>query len=89
MPRGVQKDIKDILEGATVPGSRSNKRKSRAQAAEGQGDYRQLNSARDITKEIARLEEKMYKHARDLEFEAAAGLRDEITGLRQRLIEVG
>ena len=88
-PRGVQKDIKDILEGATVPGSRSNKRKSRAQAAEGQGDYRQLNSARDITKEIARLEEKMYKHARDLEFEAAAGLRDEITGLRQRLIEVG
>ena len=88
-PRGVQKDIKDILEGATVPGSRSNKRKSRAQAAEGKGDYRQLNSARDITKEIARLEEKMYKHARDLEFEAAAGLRDEITGLRQRLIEVG
>lgn len=88
-PIGVQKDIKDILEGATVPGSRSNKRKSRAHAAEGQGDYRQLSSAKDITKEITRLEEKMYKHARDLEFEAAAGLRDEITSLRQRLIELG
>ncbi len=88
-PRGVKKDIKDILEGATVPGSRSGKRKAHARAAEGQGDYSGLRTAKDISKEIGKLEEQMFKHARDLEFEAAASLRDVISGLRERLIEVG
>ena len=87
-PRGVQKDIKEILEGATVPGSRSNKRKAQARAAEGQGDYSGLRTAKDITREIGRLEEQMFKHARDLEFEAAASLRDQVSALRERLIEL-
>src|SRR5574343_1283367 len=34
VPKGVQKDVKDILEGAVVPGARSNKRKGMAKAAE-------------------------------------------------------
>lgn len=87
-PRGVQKDIKEILEGATVPGSRSNKRKAQARAAEGQGDYSGLRTAKEITREIGRLEEQMFKHARDLEFEAAASLRDQVCALRERLIEL-
>ena len=87
-PRGVQKDIKEILEGATVPGSRSNKRKAQARAAEGQGDYSGLRTAKEITREIGRLEEQMFKHARDLEFEAAASLRDQVSALRERLIEL-
>lgn len=87
-PRGVQKDIKEILEGATVPGSRSNKRKAQARAAEGPGDYSGLRTAKDITREIGRLEEQMFKHARDLEFEAAASLRDQVSALRERLIEL-
>ena len=87
-PRGVQRDIKDIMEGASVPGSRSNKRKSQTRAAEGQGDYSQLRSAKEITREIGKLEEQMYRHARDLEFEAAAALRDDIAALRARLIEI-
>ncbi len=87
-PRGVQKDIKEILEGATVPGARSNKRKAQARAAEGQGDYSDLRTVKDVTQEIGRLEEKMFKHARDLEFEAAANLRDQVTALRERLIEL-
>ena len=87
-PRGVQKDIKEILEGATVPGSRSNKRKAQARAAEGQGAYSGLRTAKDITREIGRLEEQMFKHARDLEFEAAASLRDQVSALRERLIEL-
>ncbi len=87
-PRGVQKDIKEILEGATVPGARSNKRKAQARAAEGQGDYAELRTVKDITREIGKLEEKMFKHARDLEFEAAANLRDQVAALRERLIEL-
>lgn len=87
-PRGVQKDIQDILEGATVPGARSARRKTRDRAAEGQGDYSEFKSAGAVIKEIGKLEEQMFRHARDLEFEAAANLRDQVAALRERLIEI-
>ena len=35
-----------------------------------------------LIKKIRQLEEKMYRHARDLEFEEAARLRDEIEQIR-------
>jgi excinuclease ABC subunit B len=90
VPKGVVKDIKDILEGAVVPGARSNKRKGMAKAAEESARYEeQLRSPSQITKRIRELEEKMYALARDLEFEAAAQLRDEIQKLRDRLLQVG
>jgi excinuclease ABC subunit B len=41
-------------------------------------------SAEEALKRITALEKQMYRHARDLEFEAAAKLRDEIAELRQR-----
>src|SRR5690606_17604433 len=43
-------------------------------------------SAKEIAARIAELEKKMYAHARDLEYEAAAVLRDEIARLRGLLI---
>ncbi|NBA94210.1 excinuclease ABC subunit UvrB [Pseudomonas sp. R5(2019)] len=86
-PRGVVKDITDIMEGATVPGSRSKKRKGMAKAAEESARYEnELRSPAEITKRIKQLEEKMYQLARDLEFEAAAQMRDEIAKLRERLL---
>ncbi|MHA6494494.1 excinuclease ABC subunit UvrB [Pseudomonas borbori] len=88
-PRGVFKDVQDILEGAVVPGSRSKKRKGMAQAAEESARYEnELRSPSEITKRIRQLEEKMYQLARDLEFEAAAQMRDEIQKLRDRLLQV-
>ncbi|WP_296256453.1 MULTISPECIES: excinuclease ABC subunit UvrB [unclassified Pseudomonas] len=88
-PKGVVKDITDIMEGATVPGSRSKKRKGMAKAAEENAKYEaELRSPSEITKRIRQLEEKMYQLARDLEFEAAAQMRDEITKLRERLLAV-
>ncbi|MCX5510591.1 excinuclease ABC subunit UvrB [Pseudomonas sp. BJa3] len=87
VPKGVVKDITDILEGATVPGARSKKRKGMAKAAEEAGRYEvELQTPAQITKRIKQLEEKMFQFARDLEFEAAAQLRDEIGQLRERLI---
>ena len=87
VPRGVVKDITDIMEGATVPGARSKKRKGMAKAAEEAGRYEaELQSPAEITKRIKQLEEKMFQFARDLEFEAAAQLRDEIGKLRERLL---
>ena len=87
VPKGVVKDITDILEGATVPGARSKKRKGMVKAAEEAAAYEaELRSPGEITKRIKQLEEKMFQFARDLEFEAAAQLRDEIGKLRERLI---
>ncbi|GGJ80101.1 UvrABC system protein B [Pseudomonas matsuisoli] len=88
VPRGVKRDINDILEGASVPGGRG-KRRGLAKVAEDSGKYEQeLRSPSEINKRIRQLEEKMMQFARDLEFEAAAQLRDEIQGLRQRLLQV-
>ncbi|AHY42069.1 excinuclease ABC subunit B [Stutzerimonas decontaminans] len=89
VPQGVKKDVRDILEGATVPGSRSKKRRGEAKAAEESARYEnELRSPSEITKRIRQLEEKMLSLARDLEFEAAAEARDEIHKLRERLLQV-
>jgi len=87
VPKGVVKDITDIMEGASVPGGRSKKRKGMAKAAEEAArNEAELQTPAQITKRIKQLEEKMFQFARDLEFEAAAQLRDEIAQLRERLI---
>lgn len=89
VPKGVKKDVQDILEGATVPGSRSKKRRGEAKAAEDSARYEsELRSPSEITKRIRQLEEKMLLLARDLEFEAAAEARDEIHKLRELLLQV-
>ena len=87
-PTGVKKSVKDIMEGAVVPGSRSNKRKAQERAAEQAAEYDQLTrTPKEIAKRIKQLEEKMYQLARDLEFEAAAQMRDEVQRLRLRLLD--
>ncbi len=46
-----------------------------------------LRDPEGIRKEIARLRKQMLKHAENLEFEAAAGLRDRIKRLEE--VELG
>ncbi|WP_225772583.1 excinuclease ABC subunit UvrB [Pseudomonas sp. Marseille-Q5115] len=89
VPKGVVRDIADILEGANIPGGKSKKRKGMAKAAEESAKYEaELRSPSEINKRIRQLEEKMLQFARDLEFEAAAQTRDEIGKLRERLLAV-
>lgn len=91
VPKGVVRDIQDILEGAVVPGSgsRANRRKQQDQAAEALAEYQQsLKTPAQLVKQIAALEEQMYAAAKNLEFERAANLRDQIQQLRERLIEI-
>ncbi len=72
-----------------MPGARSNKRKAQARAAEQAAEYdQQYRTPNDIGKRIKQLEEKMYQLARDLEFEAAAQMRDEVQRLRLRLLDL-
>ena len=48
-----------------------------------QVDESELHSESDILKQIAVLEEKMFESAKNLEFEEAANLRDEVAHLKK------
>lgn len=85
-PKGVKRDITDIMEGANIPGARSGKRRSLAKVAEESGREIELRTPNDYNKRIKQLEEQMYKLAKDLEFEKAAQLRDQIQLLRQQAL---
>ena len=84
-PKGLNKSVGDVMD---MGGSRTAGKPGKGirKAAEPQGEYR-LRSASEIAKEIKRMEEQMFQHARDLEFEQAAALRDQIQRLRGELIE--
>ncbi|WP_447831073.1 excinuclease ABC subunit UvrB [Aeromonas salmonicida] len=84
-PKGLNKSVGDVMD---MGGSRSAGKAGRGgrKAAEPQGEYH-VRSAGEIAKEIKRMEEQMFQHARDLEFEQAAAMRDQIQRLRHELIE--
>jgi excinuclease ABC subunit B len=79
-PTGVQKAIADIMEGAYASAPPSPRRYARV--AEEVAEYANLPPAKLIQK-IKKLEQEMYRHARDLEFEEAARIRDEIQRIRE------
>ncbi len=87
-PRGVTKPIKDILEGARSEPSKSDKRRDGKGKGKGGAKARPALASdatpEQIVREIKRLEAEMFKHARNLEFEQAAALRDEIETLKLR-----
>ncbi|MCL6415466.1 excinuclease ABC subunit UvrB [Aestuariirhabdus sp. Z084] len=85
VPKGVHKDIADILEGAVAPGSKG---RSKRKVAEKNAEYESsAMTVAELTTKIAELEEKMYQHAKNLEFEEAASVRDGIGRLRVQLLE--
>ena len=83
-PQSVVRAIEDIMEGARADAAAERKgRGKRARgAAEQQEDYAALSPGQRDAR-IKTLEEQMYRHARDLEFEDAARVRDELHRLRE------
>ena len=82
-PKSIVKGIADIMEGAYAA---TGKNRRDRKAAENEAAY-SLNAGQpieNIAKEIKRLEEKMYQHARNLEFEEAAQTRDQLSQLREK-----
>ncbi|HZO23899.1 MAG TPA: excinuclease ABC subunit UvrB [Steroidobacteraceae bacterium] len=84
-PRGIQKAVADIMEGARAPTPIPTGRKRSGKTGEAAAplDLR----PETIVRQIKKLETEMFKRARNLEFEQAAMLRDEIERLKQ--IELG
>ncbi len=81
-PRGVMKQIRDLIDGVVEP--RGSDRQV-AGTSEGSGIER---SPQEIAKELGRLEKQMLEHARNLEFEKAAQIRDQLTKLKQEVFGV-
>ena len=78
-PVSVKKAVTDILEGALGAGRSSSRSFDRV--AEELVEYGRL-TPEQLQKKVRQLEQQMYKHARDLEFEEAARLRDRIHHLQ-------
>jgi excinuclease ABC subunit B len=83
-PKGVEKRVADIMEGAYAQSSAASARRY-AKVAEEVIEYAR-QSPEHVMRRIAQLEKQMYDHARDLEFEQAARLRDEIADLRAQAL---
>jgi excinuclease ABC subunit B len=84
-PQGIRKAVMDIMEGAHAesPGQRRLARVAEADAA----PYLVL-APEALAKKLREMEEQMYRHARDLEFEEAARLRDEIRRVQSLGLEI-
>lgn len=78
-PRGVIKQVRDLIDGVY-----SEKAGKEAQEREMQRAAVEDMSERDVAKEIKRLEKLMMEHARNLEFENAARVRDQLATLREQ-----
>jgi len=79
-PRGVVKRIKDIIDGVY---DASDAKAELAAAAE-RAKYEDM-SEKQVAKEIKRLEKQMLDHAKNLEFERAAQVRDQLAKLRTQI----
>ena len=87
IPKTIHKRIDDIMEGAhrNKPGSKGRKAKDgRAKAATEILMPKEVSSLSpaQLSKEITRLEDEMFKAAKSLEFEKAAAIRDNLTNLQ-------
>lgn len=82
VPFGVRRMVTDIMEGA-----RESARNKRGKVAEGKGSYALgTMSQAEIEKQIAVLEKSMFQAAKNLAFEDAAHLRDQIEELRLQFV---
>ena len=80
-PRGIRKAVADIMEGARAGAPGSPRRF--AKVAESLGEYAAMPPAM-LAARLRKLEQQMYRHAGNLEFEEAAMVRDRIRELREQ-----
>lgn len=90
VPQGLKKEIMDILSvGENIAKTRGKTRvKTRTPGILKESAPVGYNSPQELGQYIQQLETQMLQHARDLEFEQAAQLRDEIRQLREQFVKL-
>lgn len=83
-PKGIQKAITDVMQS----GYEQRYQQKFMKVAEGHAEYAHM-SPDQASREIDRLEKQMYEHAKNLEFEEAAGIRDKLEYVRKLALGAG
>ena len=81
-PQALHKPVTDVMDLGDNSSPSSERR-----VAENSPEY-DTKSSVELLATIATLEKQMFEHAKNLEFEEAAGLRDQVELLRKRLLDV-
>jgi excinuclease ABC subunit B len=79
VPRSVSKQIKEMIDGVVSQQDDRSKLKQMEEAAQVEA-----LSEKDLAKRIKQLEKQMLEHAKNLEFEQAARVRDQLAHLREQ-----
>ena len=86
-PVGIKKGIGDIMEGARSVKGKSKSRRKLDKLGDIEFDpIENFDDPEKVRKEIIKLEDQMYKFAKNLEFEEAASYRDRVEELKQKLL---
>lgn len=92
-PKGITKSVLDIMDGARAPESKAgsasrNRNDRRHYQRDGDNDayYETPRNAAETGKLIRNLEGEMYRYAKNLEFEQAAQIRDQINIIKNKLL---
>ena len=86
IPQGIEKSVQDILEGARRMPTKARSARDR-KVAEEQAAYsaEMANlSPAALARKLSQMEAQMQQHAKNLEFEQAARMRDQITEIKQQ-----
>ena len=79
-PKGIKKEIRELIDGVYNP----HEARLELQAAQEHAKYETM-SEKQVSKEIKRLEKLMLDHSKNLEFEKAAQVRDQLHLLKEQL----
>lgn len=83
VPRSINKKVKDLIDG--VYSEKAGKEADRLAAESALRASTEDMSEKDLSREIKRLEKLMLEHARNLEFEKAASVRDQLSHLKAQV----
>ena len=81
-PRGINKKVKELIDG--VMSDKASQAEVQALQALHDAAEVEALSEKDLSKRIKQIEKQMLEHARNLEFEQAARLRDQLALLREQ-----
>jgi excinuclease ABC subunit B len=84
VPRGVHKQVRELIDGVYDPAPARTALKAASDVA----DYVAMDE-KQVAREIKRLEKLMFEHAKNLEFEKAARVRDQLAVLKERVFGAG